>query len=219
MNIAFTTTAMNRPEIFKRTVESFRKNLLGIDWGNTPLYINIDPVPAPVILTKEWVDACDFFGFIDPNSPIAPSFPAAVKWCWSQPETEFFIHLEDDWELLRPIHIDELISFLQGSPLLSCVNLRAYNFPPGDDRICLSPCLMRTSHAKVLAKRLCLEANPEKQLRDMTPQNIHGGKHEGFYSMQYPDKPVLRDIGREWLASSGWRKTDPMYFTKWERVP
>jgi hypothetical protein len=45
MQIDFTTTAMCRPELFRRTLESFDQNLAGISLRDCSLYLNIDPLP------------------------------------------------------------------------------------------------------------------------------------------------------------------------------
>lgn len=216
--IDFTTTATCRPEVLRQTLTSFSENLLGVDMSKSFLHLNIDPVPDKGDWTTTYEVASSFFAKVHINVPKVASFPAAVKWCWSQPRTRFFFHLEDDWIMKRPIVIDEMIAILLAQADLSCVNLRAYNFPDGDSRICLSPCLMRTEHARVISERLSITANPEKQLRPVAFDNPEGGKHGGFLGMQVPLDVVLKDIGRTWLATSGWKKTKVTHFTTWEKV-
>lgn len=230
-DIDFTTTATIRPEVFRRTLISFEQNLRGVDFSQSTLHLNIDPVPAE--RRQHWADmvavADQFFAQVHPHMPATASFPAAVKWCWSRPKTKYFFHLEDDWEIIRPFELSNAVTMLERHSELSCINLRAY-MGIQDDRICLSPCLMRTEHAHEMAGRLVLTVNPEKQLRPTTLGNPCGGKHEGFFGVQVPQQPIIRDIGREWLLGSGWRKpattvqqnglpvlTD-VYFTTWEKV-
>jgi hypothetical protein len=218
MNIDFTTTAMGRPEIFRQTLESFHRNLKGINLWEQTLYLNVDPVPPekqPQVLDV----AADYFKVVKSNSPVKPSFPAAVKWCWSQPTTELFFHLEDDWELVKPVDINTLIlPFTFKDKFLTVVNLRAYHWVHLDGRMCLSPGLWRTPHAKVLSQRLRLTANPEKQLRRQSSVNPEGGKHGGYMGRSHTkdvNDIVIRDLGREWLLRSGYKKPDSMYFTNW----
>lgn len=225
--IDFTTTATCRPEILRRTLESFKKNLLGVDLSRCRMHCNIDPVPDPKLAFDVERVVMQYFVAARFHHTAEPCFPAAVKWCWSQPETPVFFHLEDDWELTRPVHMRELFRVLAGDgspppglelPMPSCVNLRAYDFPDGDKRICLSPGLFRSDHARAMASRMVITANPEKQLRPRGADNLHGDKHGEYIGVQFPRERVLRDIGRAWLTTSGFRKSVPVFFTKWEPV-
>lgn len=212
MILEFTTTATCRPEILRRTYESFAANLRGVEMKRSRLFINIDPIPE-MDRVDEVIDvAREFFGDVVAQMPVTPSFPRAVKWCWSQPHHKFFFHLEDDWIMKAPYEIDEMIRLIEGR---SCVNLRAYLFDEHDDRICLSPCLLRQPDAFHMASRMSPHANPEKQLRPVDSNNPHGGKHGNFTGIQTPASPIIWDIGREWLATSGWEKTIPVHFTTW----
>lgn len=216
----FTTTATVRPEIFHRTLESFNKNLSAFNMSECTLYMNLDPVPVSTdyAITKMISIAEIYFRKVIVHKPLKASFPVAVKWCWEQPQGRYFFHLEDDWELMVPVHVPSMLKQLDDHPNQSCVNLRAYNWPEGESRICLSPCVMRTLHAKILADRLTTDYNPEKQLRPMSEDNPGGGKHVGFYSQQFPQQVILKDLGRDWMDRSGWRKQKPVFFTQWEKA-
>jgi hypothetical protein len=212
----FTMTAVRRPELVYQTLASFQQGLHGVDMRRQTLYLNIDPVPTDIPVSKVILVAHEFFQQVVLRTPDKPSFPAAVKWCWGQPKSEFFFHLEDDWLLTGgPINMLTILALLQQDLQLSCVNLRAYDGIQ-DARICLSPGIHRTAHAKVMASRLSLDANPEKQLRPSTPQCPQGGKHEGFWGRQVPRLPVVKDIGRAWLAQSGFQKERDIWWTTWE---
>lgn len=213
----FTTTGCNRPEVYSRTLISFRDNLTGVDWEKSTMYLNIDSIPKST--GKEHAYRMErvagaLFKRVHVRYTGMPSFPAAVKWCWTRPANEFFFHLEDDWLLTTKINIEDMLRMLMDNPRLSCVNLRAYE-GIRDERICLSPCVMRTAHAKVMAERLRDDVNPEQQLRLITPNNPHGGAHHGFIGARYPEQVVLQDIGREWLAKSKFKKEVDVRFTKW----
>lgn len=241
LQINFTCTACRRPKVFERTLQSFVENLKGIDLTQQTIHINVDPVGEGA----EYPDMVDVatrvFGMTWFRNAETPSFPAAVKWCFRQPTTKLFFHLEDDWELTEPFDIRVLVEELERSRVrpsglhsrltvdekpiidvqrfkLTCVNLRAYQWPEEDARLCLSPGLWRTADARVIAERLSLTANPEKQLRAVSPFNPEGGKHGNFWGKCIPERVVLCDIGREWLDQSGWRKETPIYFTKWEKA-
>ena len=219
MKIDFTTTAVLRPEILERTYRSFRDNLRGIELCDQALHIHLDHFGYGLV-GDVFETSRLFFKEVrmwnnHSNLRNGPSFPAAVKWCWSQPTTEFFFHLEDDWELTRPFDFTRLTQAMEEDPNLTSASLRAYGGPENDNRILLSPGLFRTTHAKAIAERLSIHANPEKQLRDASPENPHGGKQGLYYGRQVPSEVNLRDIGREWLDASPYRKERPIFFTKW----
>lgn len=215
MQFDFTTTAMRRPGILRDTYQSFAGNLQGVDMRASTLFINIDPLPDEGNLEATKEVAAEFFGHVVINQPESPSFPAAVKWCWRQPTTEYFFHLEDDWVLEKPVHVLSMLEAFKDCPQLACVHLRAYNTCE-DGRICLAPGLWRASHAREIESRLVTDANPERQLRAQKPSNPHGGKHEGFIGRHFPDQQiVLKDIGRMWMATMGLRRKGDRDFVRW----
>jgi len=219
MNIEYTTTATCRPEVFERTLASFSSKLIGNNFKSSLLHLNVDPVPVANDAVEVLRVARRYFGSVNCNIPERPSFPAAVRWCWSQPSTDYFFHLEDDWEMTEPFALKDMVELMERHVGLSCVNLRAYVGARSkiDTRICLLPGLHRTRDAKVIASRLSLTANPEKQLRPITAENPEGGKQDPFIGTQVPMYPILRDIGREWLSKSGWEKDRQVYFTTWRK--
>ena len=209
----FCTTATVRPEILDRTYESFFTNLQGLSGPHT-LYINIDPIPSPSGVDAVLAVCNRYFQNVVSNLPQTPSFPAAVKWCLAQPKEQEFFYLEDDWLLTSPIHIDEMRR--QFGIRTTVVNLRAYSIK--DSRICLSPSLWKRETGHAISKRLDTLSNPEKQLRPITGSNPGGNKHIGFYSIQFPEKIVLEDIGRPWLRdSTDMVKNLGVHFTTWAK--
>lgn len=217
MIVDFTTTATCRPEILEKTYTSFLTKLTGFDPTESTLYINIDPVPKDVPPLKVIEAASRHFRKVVSNVPPHPSFPSAVKWCWNQPRSKYFFHLEDDWTLDVIVDINNLIKIFESNkiPNLACVNLRAYPTIK-DNRICLSPGLWKTEAAKVIASRLTIDANPEKQLRVNDATNHDGGRHSGYAGMQYSGHPIITDIGRIWLMGKKYHKNKGMFFTAWE---
>ncbi len=216
MSLEFTTTAMMRPEIIRRTYESFRKNLIGVDWDTARLYINVDPMPAGA--DRSEIESACLAAFAPDNIVYnfrdECSFPAAVKWCFEQPRGEWFFHLEDDWILTRVMDVGELVAFMQADEKLSVTNLRYY--PSTRSEVCLAPGLWRTEHARRIAAGLCMCHNPEVQLRRKFTDNPHGDLHlrTNTLGKQFPGYRVLEEIGRDWLAKSELRK-ECRYFTRW----
>lgn len=197
-------------------LESFVANLAGVDWAASTLHLNLDPVPASGDGKALVAHAYHVFGHVCGQCPPEPSFPAAVKWCWAQPQGAYFFHLEDDWLLTSPVNLIEMADRLTLDPTLSLVNLRAYRHD--DDRLCLAPGLWRTSHAKAIAERMRTDANPEMQLRKRSDKNPHGGLHEGYRGVQHPSggKIVLQDMGRAWMIVTGMRRDQGRHFVRWK---
>lgn len=211
--LEFTMTAMRRPEIIRQTLTSFAANVRGIDLMGSILYLNVDPKPDDREDDGAIAVCREFFGAVVPNCPDESSFPAAIKWCWRQPDEEHFFHLEDDWLTTKPIDLAEMLPFLSDHSL---VNLRAY--PHDDQRLCLAHGLWRTADARAIAQRMRTDANPEMQLRRATPRNPHGGLHEGYRGIQFPRERkciVLKDLGRSWMSRMGLRRAGHRQFIQW----
>jgi hypothetical protein len=204
---------MRRPGIVLETYRSFAANLRGVDFAASTLYLNIDPKPIEGDAGAVVLAAREHFGNVVVNQPEHACFPAAVKWCWSQPGGEFLLNLEDDWLLERPVQIADMLAPLRADPGLSCVNIRIY--PHNDDRLCLSPGLWRTDHAKAIAAKMRTDANPEMQLRRRSEKNPHGGLQEGYRGFQMPGPRALKDIGRPWMACNKLRRVGDRHFLTW----
>lgn len=212
MTIDFATTAVCRPDILDRTYASFSKNLLGVKMKENRLFINIDPIPDPAQSEATLAVAKKYFREVIANIPETPSFPKSLIWCWRRVESEFFFHLEDDWVMTDKFHIDDLLTWLDTR---SFANLRAYLFQRGEDKICLSPCLGRSSVANHIAEMMRPDVNPEQQLRPVTTKNPYGGLHHGYRAAFVPKEPIVMDIGRAWMNGGKWDKDTPETFTTW----
>jgi hypothetical protein len=182
---------MCRPEVVDRCYSSFSKCLRGISLRKCTLFLNIDPLPD-VRRRNEVIEvAKQYFGMVVPNCPSEANFPRAVRWCWSQAQTEFLFHLEDDWELLRRIRVDRLLKLMASNKELQQIALRAYRRYRWH---CLSPSLLRNQFYTDAAKNMVDTLNPETQLH-----RIYGAQRRRVFG--YPRKIVLRDIGRDYLKT------------------
>ena len=72
--MSFTTTACNRPNIIERTYDSFCNNVLGIDFHDITLYINIDPAPKSDNREVIIEIAKKYFGNVVVNLPRRSNF-------------------------------------------------------------------------------------------------------------------------------------------------
>lgn len=212
-HVTFTTTAMTRPDILEQTYENFQV-CLDIDMKKFNLRINIDPLPKARKIEQVIDVAKKFFNHVECNISTNANFPSAVKWCWSELNTKYVFHLEDDWELTRRIPLSDLYQMMNNSKEVNQVLLRPYY---ETKQVSLVPGLMRSDVAMFLAKHMILNKNPEKQIHS----NEHVGKdgNPGFDANKvivYPEDVCLRDIGRVWMKSQPVIRPGPD-FIKWER--
>jgi hypothetical protein len=236
ISLDFCTTACCRPNILAKTYSSFTTRLLGINFKESTLYINIDPIPK--INPDRTIDiAKKYFGNVVVNIPEKPNFSKALQWCFSQPKNnKYFFYLQDDWILLQHFHIAHLIdtlgkcitverprhSGIERRCRIAVVNLRAYK-SIGDYRICLSPGLFNTKWASRFAARMDVDYNPEKQTRHKSADNPGGGIMTCYYiALHTPShKAIVEDIGREWMEKHNIIRntTEPMRFNGWKVLP
>ena len=210
LEIDFTTTAMSRPLIVDRTYSSFSKNLQGIDLKNCRLFINIDPLP-PHMKRKEVIAvARKYFKEVHYNLPKVANFTAAVNWIWSNASSEFIFHLEDDWELVRPVSVSKLMNYFQKNDQLLQIILRAYRYRY---RTCaLSPSIIHRKMYSAVGGNLNIKVNPEAQLRGKKfgiKMPSRGSISHKTLIVVYPEKIkriILRDIGRKWINKTKYKK-------------
>ena len=235
-----TMTAVLRKDILDRTLRSFKENL----FRDFPcrLIINIDPVGDDKIIdvmttALKYFD-CHF------NIPEHPNFSKAYKWVFTQAQSEYIFHLEDDWELLKPLKLEDMFSLMNRRKDLATLRLpyristeRSKNWTTffdfdGDVFICPSneklsvgfcghPSLIRKSFMDNCVPFINTDKNPEKQFH-YGPKPIMNQVlkyNYGVYQKPY-EKEYVKDIGRHWLIKTKWRKQGiKAFFTRWERIP
>lgn len=247
--IVITTTATCRPEILERTFSSFRRNLFTDDvLKDIPvkLMINIDRTGPGSI--PDVINVCaKYFKDIKIAIPATPSFPRAFCWLWNEaagePDAEFVFHLEDDWELMRPVDLTRMISILRVSPLVQSLRLPAFhaypgymknwgNFfmwtgnyyepPEGEEWLgfCGHPSLIKAEFVRRCAPLIDPGMNPEKQFHRGNPAlnaEFHKWKYV-VYGEPADPLPLIMDIGRDWMVENGYsKKGSKAFFTEWER--
>jgi len=238
------TTATVRPEILDRTLRSFYHNL----FSGTPcrLVLNIDPIGDTSAHTTEEVIEVGhkYFDNILVNCPEKPCFPYALKWTWEQAQGKFFFNLEDDWELLAPMSLEDMVKAMNldrnlaslrfpkgGATEIYCTQSRSpkepkykynglyYECPPDrrdKEGYFGSPSLIRTSWAKRLTKTIDNSRSPEKQLRALKKA---GDKRVSNWKYGVWSRPginrLIVDIGTSWRRSRRIRKNSYTNFTEW----
>lgn len=214
----FTTTAMARPSLLDSTYQSFTSNIKGIDFRQSTVYINVDPIerfPDSPALQQQCIQVAQkYFGKVVSNCPASPSFPAAVKWCWSQATADWIFHLEDDWLLKKPVEIKTLLALRTHKYQ---VPLRAYRNNLYH-RIVLSPSLLSDVVYKKAAQLLPLDKNPEHALRELCDLSRIPWKTR--MPMAYPRNKnlvIITDIGRPWVHLHGIVRPAGPGFTRWQQ--
>lgn len=202
ISLEFTTTACNRPEILEQTYQSYTRNLKNINFKQSTLYINIDPVPDNTNISDMITVARKYFGNVIYNTPTEPNFAQAILWCLQQVKGEYFFHLEDDWILLREVNIHDMIDIIKLPNVSQCI-LNKKNINPKElYEPAFIPSLFLTKIVNVYIKLMNNESNPESQMKNIFRQNIF--QIQKYKSQSFaPHIELSRDIGREWLKSNG----------------
>ena len=210
-DITFTTTATNRPAILRRTYASFSESITDINLRNTKLLINIDPLPSRDKIADNIAVAEEFFGDVQARTPAEPNFSGAINWLWSEANTPYIFHLEDDWILIEPIKIKPLIVNMKDR--LQII-LRAYGYRY--DKMVLSPSIIKRELYSAIGGKLDVKLNPEIQLRNPA---IAGFKINRSMVLDFPhdrSKIIVKDIGRKWMARQKFKRPDKKSnFFKW----
>ncbi|MBW1998579.1 MAG: glycosyltransferase family 2 protein [Deltaproteobacteria bacterium] len=220
-------TATKRPEIIERTLRSFKANL----FRNIPtkVIVNIDPVGPGT--TKDVLDVIgEYFRVKSVNLPEVPHFGKAFKWVWSQAEADLCFWLEDDWELIRPLSLLDMMEVMFETPDLASLRL---NWKPTKQwamknwkfyflwvQVNKSGFFECPRNVRKCAQWVDANLNPEKQFHNGNEKlirevlkwryGVYGGQNQ---------PPSVRDIGREWMISHGYRKkANKAWFTQWEEV-
>ena len=133
--IIITMTATKRPEIVRRTLESFKKNLLG-DIDQHFLYpcrliMNIDPIGEDCSPEDVYNVAKSIFPNTIANMPEVANFARAFKWTWLRAARSdlpsqagsWFLNLEDDWELTHPINLFDMLRIMLANPMLASLRI------------------------------------------------------------------------------------------------
>lgn len=203
MELEFTTTACNRPEILERTYKSFTTNLKGVNFKKSILYINIDPAPNNNNIINVEKVAKKYFGKVIANYPEKPNFASAIIWCFSQVKGVIFFHLEDDWLLNKKINLETMYNYSKKySNWHQCILEKKIITQPNEPT--LLPSLHNTKITQLFLTKVDNKTNPEAQLkciyRDLKKRNFN------LFTYIIWGKDLVTDIGRKWLNQNNLRR-------------
>jgi hypothetical protein len=203
-------TATIRPEIVDLTLQSFTKRFLN-QYNKKRLIINIDPIGDSRYSQNDILDICKkYFDDIKYRCPNTPSFPSAVQWCWSNTQSRYILHLEDDWLLKKKIDKGVIESILNQNSNVVYIrfNLSRNNKFKFDREFyttgfSLNPSIIKKEFIDKILMDFNVNKDPEKQFNKIdTKINrliLYGGAEDGYY---------VEDIGKKWRKAHKFSKPD-----------
>lgn len=196
-------TATFRPELLELTLTSFFKNLLG-QVNDVRLIVNIDPVGDDGCSADDILKICRrYFVDIVFRCPEQPAFSSAVNWCWRQVETEFFLHLEDDWLLKKPVSLKTALDlFNQDRDVASVRFNRSANSegsPVSSPGFSLNPSIIRKKFIDEALPFFSCDIDPEKQFSILDGEKEEILSHWKFICYGAANESLyVIDTGRRW---------------------
>jgi hypothetical protein len=240
--IDITITACRRRELLFKTLNSFlEKALINVPFR---LIINVDPVGVDEDSYKS-VELCNWFSSpVVYRCPEKPNFSEAFKWSWDQAEADWVFHLEDDWELLVNVDLNDMMGILKSHSKLAL--LRLPQFKAGEDKMknwdrwfpwngtyfecpeemkqavgfCGHPSLIKGQYVRACRGHLLTDRNPEKQFHGGNPFLVAEATRWEYGVYSKPGHPnYIQDLGRKWSVDNGWKKKgNKAHFMIWEPI-
>jgi len=165
--ICFTTTSVGRFDIMDVCYASFVKNLEGVDYKKSTLFLNLDHYDKFGDVDNSIKVAKKYFGEVVYNISEKPNFAKAVKWCWSHNfDTRYVFHLEDDWDLVHNVKVETLVSIMESKERMFNVRLRHRGrLLEGKCRwMLLAPSLFKKEFLKI-GSMISSDRNPEHSIK------------------------------------------------------
>ncbi len=208
-NLTVCITAITRPEVLKLTLRSFARHCFR-GYDGVHIIGNVDPLGSDTASRDDVVrllNAHDSRGQAQINMPETGGFARAVKWVWSQVDAPYFLHLEDDWFLNRPIDVNRVSRLILGGEAdIVRLYLRRYSPPPSTGEFSLNPFFMTSTTAHDLVSRMNDQADPEKQIRGLFFAGADKLPRIAFHG-QPGDPADVTDIGTLWRKSQCLKKS------------
>jgi hypothetical protein len=210
--IDVTLVSTRRPDLLQQTLDSFSRHF----FSRVPvrrLFVNLDPLWGDIDADRAVERICrSYFKDVMIRRPAEPSFGGAVKWLWSQPETDRFFHLEDDWLLLRPLNPARLAREMAADRVaqisFSRLNRKAWRKGVWLERFTTSPSMLKTSFARQVSALQDADLDPEKQLYgpgNPALRNLTGQFRHRLHAHRFA-RAFIADIGRDWREQQGIHK-------------
>ncbi len=199
-----------RPEIIKVTLESFLNKVSYT--GKFRFLINLDMVPYKNMF--KMYDVYEMINIVLKEHQYEiflgkGNFAKAVKESWKRTESEYVLHLEDDWEFIRNIDLDEVIRLMMGpNTYIRFPKIKAAQYKCLD-KLALQPSLWCGLIVRYLSSLMNDNQDPEKQLRE-NDQNIKiSNCVKRIIKKDLGRRGMVKDIGTKWREKnniSKWNK-------------
>lgn len=212
--IDVTMVAVRRPELAAAVLTSFRRHL----FDRLPVrrfFLNIDPLwgdddddaAVELIVRSHFLNTDTE---IEVSRPEKASLTAAIKRLWAKPETDCFLHLEDDWELRIPVEprrVDDKMRGGIGQIRLSWwYPTKRFTRPVEFGTM---PAFNRTKFARGVADLLDPALHPERQAYNGANLKLSAWRQQWLfrYYGSALTPAALRDIGKPWAQQRGLAKS------------
>jgi hypothetical protein len=91
--------------------------------GQFRLILNIDPIGEDIHPQQIASIARDIFPDMVYRVAEKSSFPLAVKWIWSQVTSKYFLNMEDDFEVVKELDLNKMISIMEEYPRMGSLRI------------------------------------------------------------------------------------------------
>ncbi|KQU75264.1 hypothetical protein ACFFTN_22340 [Aminobacter aganoensis] len=207
--IDLTMTATRRPDLVAITLASFQQKLFDRFPVRT-FFLNIDPIWGSEEDGNRVEEIARSYFTTVVRRPAEASYGGAVKWLWQQPETEWFLHLEDDWILSHKISLKRLRKQMAEPNVgqIAICNWSRLGRRKITPRIGVGPLFASRALASIASEHMNPDLDPDKQFMNGT--NTALADASSSYRAVYFGGPFTRrtaiDIGRDWRDKRGIEK-------------
>ncbi len=203
--------ALYRPELLATTLWSFDRGLFR-NFSQRTLILNVDAVgidadALPAKKAEILALAHHYFDEVISRFTEQPGFSQAVQWIWQQAikKESFFLHLEDDWVLNRPVPVQRVLDLLAQPGAASLRLQRQRNLHASISPVfSLNPLFFNSTFITQALTQFQTDRDPEKQFSSAPlSEALSQWKH-----LVMPDDAGgwVSDIGVHWRKSQGLRK-------------
>ena len=228
--IDITLICGRRPELLSQTLQSFQKMVFQ-HFRIDRVYVNIDPFGGDEIDHEKCRRiVLEYFPNAVISEPETASFGHAVKVVWSQVNSPFVLHLEDDWLALEPITPNRVFPLFKGRTRAVRLVTKELRWNGRDEfrrqtvKVKLlgltiwrrkvscfgtSPAFLSGEFVKQCSAFMISDLDPEKQQRP--PHNPPLLDFTSCYECRVlpgiAQPEIIKDIGRKWRDDRGILKT------------
>lgn len=230
MKIDLTIVGGSRPELLRRTLQSFHDKMF-VNFEVGTVFVNLDPFGGNEKDRQDCIEILNSF-FTNPEitCPTSNSFGLAVKNLWSKPKTPIFFHLEDDWES-NIVITPKMTTCLNNKSVAQLAlkygknhryfkerfhwekrDIFGFKILPNFARpiFTTSPSFIKSSFANSCSQMMDPLLDPEKQLSNGLIPSLSSftANFKCKFLLEKSKEANIVDIGREWRLQKGLDKIE-----------